>query len=88
MCKQMLRVSSARMLLLFVVVVADRLYMTAHQLDRSDEFFPREFVCSLSSRACAAARDIGTKERIAMGRSRGAPHLFFGIRRPGILDLR
>jgi hypothetical protein len=65
-----------------------RKYDPSAHLDRSDSFFPDEYVTSICSRVAAVSRLPGAEERVLAGRSRGAKHIFQPMYRPKVLDLR
>ena len=62
-------------------------YDPSAMLDRSDNCYPDEYINSISARAPAVSRGIGTKEKYELGKSKGASSIFIPMYRPGIIDL-
>ena len=58
------------------------------QLDRMNNIFPSEYVCSLLSRVGCVPRGSGARERVQSGKDNGAKSQFVAIYRPKLFDLR
>lgn len=71
-----------------VEILLQQKYDPSVQLDRMNNIFPAEYVCSLLSRVGCVPRGRGAKERVQSAKDNGAKTQFVPIYRPKLFDLR
>ena len=85
---QMDQVAAALTLCSDLEILLQQKYDPSVQLDRMNNIFPAEYVCSLLSRVGCVARGRGALERVQSGKDNGGKPQFIPIFRPKLFDLR
>ena len=71
-----------------IEILLQQKYDPSVQLDRMNNIFPTEYVCSLLSRVGCVPRGRGSRARVQSGKDNGAKTQFVPIYRPKLFDLR